>query len=154
MRLLIVALALLLTTPSASRAQAQAPGKPNLCGELENKVGVLERTARYFVDPGQAQILEGLGIEQPGPAASQAVVEDQRLCAPLMGRVRGQLGSSGVMKNLRPSGFDAAVFRYGPLLAVLVLGRMTEAQFPNTPYGELLIFDEETMTYLGSVIGG
>ena len=154
MRLPVMALALLLTAPAAARAQAPTQGRPNACGDLENKEGVLARTGRYFLDPERAGFLGGLGIEQPGPAALPSVVDDQRLCAPLMGSVRGELGRSGVMRNLRPNGFDFAVFRYGPLLAVLVLGRMTEADFPNAPYGELLIFDGQTQAYLGSIVGG
>ena len=152
MRLLILAFALLLSAPGAARAQGPTQGRPNACGDLENKEGILARTGRYFLDPARAGILETLGIEQPGPTAPRSVVDDERVCAPLMGRVRAELGRSGVMPNLRPNGFDFAVFRFGPLLAVVVLGRMTEADFPNAPYGETLIFDGQTQAWLGSII--
>ena len=152
MRLLILAFALLLTAPGAARGQAPTQGRPNACGDLENKEGNLARTGRYFLDPARAGFLEAMGTEQPGPTAPRSVVDDERVCAPLMGLVRAELGRKGVMPGLQPNGFDFAVFRYGPLLAVLVLGRMTPADFPNAPHGEILIYDGETKAYLGSII--
>ena len=144
----MIAIALLLAAPAAAQTQR----RPDPCGDLENKAGALSSLARYFVDPERATILEGFGVSQPGPDAPRAVVEDPRVCSPFMGRVRAQLGRSGVLRELQPEGFDFAVLSYGPFLTALVTERPQEGAILAHGYTELVIFDEETLSYVGSIV--
>ena len=141
-------MALLVAAPAA----AQTPGRPDPCGALENKAGALESLSRYFVDPARATILGGFGVAQPGPDAPRDVVVDPRVCSAFMGRVRAQLGRSGVLRELRPEGFDFAVLRYGPYLTALVTERPQEGAVLAHGYTELVIFDDETLRYVGSIV--
>jgi len=144
----LVLMGLFFCAPLALHAQ----GNSNPCGNLENKTGILERVARYFEDPSQASVLEGLGIARAVAYVPREVVEDRRVCNPLMGKARAQLGKSGLMAQLHPGGFEFAVLRFGPYSVVAVIQNPAKGEFPAHPYSELLIFDWETSEYLGSIV--
>ena len=90
----------------------------NACGTMANKEWALVGFGRFFTEPEYAVGRDPKGVQQVSPTDSIYVVSDPATCDTVMAALLAELRKDPGWAAWEESGYEHAVFRYGPYYAV------------------------------------
>ena len=128
-----------------------AQGSTNPCGTMIEPEEMLDTYAKLFYDAAAARWRAAHSVVEQHPAVERTVVADTAVCSRVMEAVVQQLSQRPDWNALREAGYEIAIYKIGPYIAVHERDLWPESEQSLIWLANLLVFTADDLRYLGTM---